>query len=150
MSYAGKDVKIAEDLWSRLRSALSTSTRTEWQLWAFSEQLILSDEWDSAIQTAIEEAALGLFAISNSFLISDYIRDRELPRFLQPDAGKRVAPIMLRPLPATADLRGLDARQIFEFHRPYSDCRGPGEREKWANRLADELHRVADRYGLGL
>lgn len=149
LSYAGDDRRIAEHLWTNLRTALSTSRKITWKLWAFGDQLILGDDWHRAIQKAIDESSLGLFAISNSFLCSEYIREHELARFIQSNVRKWVAPIMLRPLPATADLRGLESLEFFAFHEPYSECRGPGEREKWANRLADDLHRVVDRYELG-
>lgn len=149
LSYAADDRRTAEDLWKKLGLALSTSGTVTWRLWAFSGQLLLGEEWHRAVQDAIDESSLGLFAISNSFLSSEYIRDHELPRFVESDGRKRVAPIMLRPLPSTADLRGLEARQIFGYHQPYSNCRGLAERERWVNHLADELHRVVDRYGLG-
>jgi len=149
LSYADKDAGVAEDLWGRLAEALGPSRSYVWDLWAFRDQLLVGDDFDERIQSAISVSDLGLFAISSAFLNSDYIRERELPRFLSPGTGKRIAPVLLKPLSKDADLRGLSGRQIQGFHDPFSAAGRPAQRDLWAIRLADELHRVAEAYGLG-
>jgi hypothetical protein len=149
LSYADKDADEAEDLWGRLVEHLRPSRSYRWELWAFRDQLRVGDDFDERIQAAIAAADLGVFAISNAFLNSRYIRDKELPHFLSPATSKRVAPVLLKPLPRDADLRGLTGRQIHGYHAPFWAGGRPHTRDAWASGLADELHRVARTYGLG-
>ncbi|MDQ1740431.1 MAG: hypothetical protein QOE53_2083 [Pseudonocardiales bacterium] len=149
LSYADADRSVAEELWDRLRGALKVSGEYRWELWAFTDQLIAGDDFDADIKAALAKADLGIFALSNAFLASEYIRTVELPPFLAPGSAKRVVPIALKRLARDADLRGLQARQIFNYRDPYYSGRAPHARDAWANALADELHRVARRYGLG-
>jgi hypothetical protein len=149
LSYADRDAEEAEDLWGRLDEALRPSRSYRWELWAFRDQIRVGDDFDERIQAEIAEADLGVFAISNAFLNSAYIRDKELPYFLGPTAGKRVAPVLLKPLARDADLRGLAGRQIHGYHAPFWAGGRPHARDVWAVGLADELHRVAGTYGLG-
>lgn len=149
LSFAALDQVPANDLWTRLRAALATSGSYRWQLWQFDKNLLAGDDFDAEIQDALAQAELGIFAISPAFLTSSYIQHDELRPFLASEAVKRIVPIQLKAAPQDADLRGLQTRQIFGFHVPYACGRPPHYREAWANRLADELHRVARRHGLG-
>jgi hypothetical protein len=149
LSFADDDRSDAEELWGRLKGALAASRDYQWQLWAFTEQLLTGEDFDAEIKAALAESDLGVFALSNAFLVSDYIRTVELPPFLAPGGAKRVAPVALKRLASDADLRGLQARQIFNYHDPYVSGRPPHAREAWAIALADELHRIARRYRLG-
>jgi hypothetical protein len=149
LSFAAKDRAAAADLWENLQTALAASRLRSWHLWAFTEQLLLGENFDDEIQTAIADADLGIFAVSPAFLTSPYIRTRELSRFLTPAAAKRIAPVVLKGLPRDANLLGLESRQVFGYHEPYWAGRAPHARADWANRLADELQRLASRYGLG-
>jgi hypothetical protein len=149
LSFAADDKSAAKDLWAYLQRALAPSRDYQWKLWSFTDQLLVGDDFDVEIKAAIADSDLGLFALSNAFLGSDYIRRIELPPFLDPGKGKRIAPVALKQLAQDADLHGLAARQIFSYHDPYWSGRTPHKREAWAIALADELHRVARRYGLG-
>jgi hypothetical protein len=149
LSFAAADRSAAEDLWRGLKGALAVSSGYRWQLWAFPDQLLAGEDFDTEIKAALADSDLGVFALSNAFLASEYIRSVELPPFLTPGGPKRIAPIALKRLARDADLRGLQARQIFRYHDPYVSGRAPDAREAWAIALADELHRIAHRYGLG-
>ncbi len=149
LSFAGDDRAAAEDLWGKLREALQTSGSYEWRLWAFTEQLMVGDDFELEIQKAIAAADVGIFALSSAFLNSDFIRTKELPPFLAPADGKRIAPVLLESVTANADLRGLQGRQVFGYGDPYWSGRRPHERRAWARRLADELHRLAHKHDLG-
>ncbi len=149
LSFAADDRSDAEELWGRLSGALAATREYRWQLWSFTDQLLAGEDFDAQIKAALADSDLGVFALSNAFLGSDYIRTVELPPFLSPGGGKRIAPIALKQLACDADLRGLQARQIFKYHDPYVWGRRPHAREAWANALAAELHRIARRYGLG-
>ena len=149
LSFAAKDMQAAEDLWDNLREALATSGTFDWQLWAFTDQLLVGEAFDEQIAEAITTADIGLFALSPAFLNSAYIRRHELQPFLAQPDSKRIAPVMLKKLPGSADLRGLKFRQIFGYPAPYWSGRPPHARADWANTLADELHRLAKHYNLG-
>jgi hypothetical protein len=149
LSYAGADKSAAHDLWCRLSKALSVSATLEWELWSFEEQVLLGEDFDEKIRAALAAADIGLCALSLDFLTSAYIQNVELPALLDPPNGKRLAPVLLSELPATVGLRGLSGRQIYGFDDPYWNGRDPHRRTRWANGLADELHRLANRYGLG-
>jgi hypothetical protein len=156
LSFAELDLDVARrhrdpvrELWSNLQTALDTSGSYRWRLWRFDENLMAGDDFDLEIRAAIARAELGIFALSSAFLTRPYIQRVELPPFLAPASRRRIVPILLKALPREADLRGLQPRQIFGFHEPYWSGRAPHARAAWANRLADELHRVARRDGLG-
>lgn len=150
MSYAAVDRRAAEDLWSNLRQALGPSRSFRCELWAFTEALVVGQEWDSEIRMALDNADIGVCALSNAFLSSEYIRRVELPMMLHPaDPHKRIAPVLLKKLTTNADLLGIEDRQIFGFRDPYWAGKPSHRRAEWAVDLADDLHRLASRYGLG-
>lgn len=152
LSFASDDTSVAEDLWRHLGQALATSGTLDWQFWKFTKQLLISENFHEEIQHAISDAHLGLFAISPAFLNSPYIQEHELARLRgigNGKRGKRIAPFILKRVPDFADLKGLESSQIFGYPDGYWARRSPYERANWANKLADDLHRMADRYELG-
>ena len=154
LSYAAEDRQCAEELWKNLSVALKTQHLYSFELWSFGKQLLVGEDFHSEIQKAISDAEIGIFALSGDFLCSKYIAKYELPHFLLPGNKKRIVPIMLKPISATADLRGLEEKQIFRFNDPYraksnGSLKQPMQREYWANSLADELHELVKRYSIG-
>jgi hypothetical protein len=149
LSSAAADAAQAGELWQSLGAALAASPSYKWGLWDYGDRLIPGDDFDVKIKTAVADAELGIFALSTAFLLSNYIQRHELPPFLDPGTGKRIVPVLLKPLARNTDLRGLEARQVFGFHRPYWSGQRPHLREQWARDLADQLHRVVHEYGLG-
>ena len=154
LSYAAGDEQPARELRKKLFSALGTQKLFNFEPWPFDEQLLVGEDFHEEIQKAISVAEIGIFAISVNFLNSKYIAAHELPHFMRIDSKKKIVPIMLNPIPAMADLRGLKERQIFGFDDPYT-ARSNGsprplpKRKVWANSLADELHRLVKRYDIG-
>ena len=154
LSYASGDEQPARELWENLYLALTTQHLFNFSLWLFDQQLLVGEDFHEEIQKAISDAEIGIFAISVNFLNSKYIAAHELPHFMRTDSKKKIVPIMLKPIPAMADLRGLEERQIFGFNDPYAamsngSSKQPTQREHWANSLADELHRLVKRYEIG-
>jgi hypothetical protein len=149
LSSAQADAGPAGELWRSLGDALEVSPSYRWELWGYTDRLVPGDDFDVKIKAAVAAADLGIFAVSTAFLLSRYIRDHELPPFLDQGTGKRIVPVLLKPLAGSTDLRGLAARQIHGYHRPYWAGQRPHLREQWARDLADQLHRVAREYGLG-
>lgn len=140
---------MAEELWSYLNDALISSRHYAWHLWGFTKELLVGENFDQEIQKALQEADLGVFALSSGFLNSPYIRNKELPAFLDEAQNRRIIPVQMKALSSNADLHGLQTRQIFRYKSPYWAGRAPHSREAWAIDLADEMHRVAQKYGLG-
>lgn len=64
-------------------------------------QIGAGQEWRQQIEKAIEEAKLALLLVSADFLVSDFIRDEEIPRLLElrEQRGLHIVPIILRPCP---------------------------------------------------
>ncbi len=61
-------------------------------------RIAAGDDWQRAIEAAMERAAVALFLVSKDFLTSTFIRDHEVPRILgrRPD-GLRVIPVIVHP-----------------------------------------------------
>lgn len=149
LSSAEADAGPAGELWRSLGGELAVSPSYRWELWGYAERLVPGDDFDVKIKAAVAGADLGIFAVSTGFLLSPYIRDNELPPFLDPGTGKRIVPVLLKPVADNTDLRGLEVRQIFGYHQPYWAGQRPHLREQWARDLADQMHRVVREYGLG-
>lgn len=145
-SFAAADESDARGMWDRLQTSLASSQDYDWHLWKFTDELLPGDDFHEQIQAALTTADLGIFAMSTDFLNSDYIRTHELPPFLKPAPGKQIVPIMLKPLPRRVDLRGLESRQIFAYHKPFTTVDRPHQKDVWCNDLHDQLHRIADRH----
>lgn len=130
--------------------ALGPSKEFRCELWGVAAALVVGDEWDREIRTALDWADIGVCAVSNAFLSTDYIGRVELPALLHPASPrKRIAPVLLKKLSADADLLGLGARQIYGFGNPYWTGKPSHRRAEWAIGLADDLHRLEKRCDLG-
>jgi TIR domain/NB-ARC domain len=62
------------------------------------ERIRAGSNWRSEIQKAIETADIGILLISAHFLVSDFIRDEEIPRLLEQRSknGMRLFPVLVR------------------------------------------------------
>ncbi|CAO5166398.1 TIR domain-containing protein [Frankia sp. AiPs1] len=140
VSWAHDDRAAKEALLSRLAfGALSGVRLTRWE----DSDLLLGADWNEEILTRLATCDYGLLLVSPKFLASDYVREVELPRLLEPGRG-RVLPVLLKqvPLDGSFDLRGLAARQIFTGAggRAFTQTAGPS-RERFAVDLTREIHR---------
>jgi hypothetical protein len=105
----------------------------------------VGEDWDAQIRAALAVSELGLLAVSNAFLGSEYITDVEL-RALVDVPGKRAIPVLVRRMSEHADLQRLAGKQIYGYRRPFGAVRGPAGQQAWVNGLVDQLHRVLARY----
>ncbi|MEO1262698.1 MAG: toll/interleukin-1 receptor domain-containing protein [Bacteroidota bacterium] len=92
--YSQKDTAWKE----KLETYLKILRNIGWSTWSDSE-LALGDEWEAEIEKNLDEADIALLLISNDFLISEYIQEKELPRLLKrKEKGEiELFPILLRP-----------------------------------------------------
>lgn len=145
LSFARRDADAARRLWDRLAEATAVDRTYEFELWRFDEALLVGEDWDARIQDALTAADLGVLALSNAFLRSEYIKDTELPALVDVP-GKRAIPLSLRQFSAHADLRGLESKQIYGYRRPFGAVRGEFAQDIWVNSLVDQIHRILARY----
>ncbi len=144
---AGDKVEVAR-FWDLLGEATGALRDFEFELWSFDRNLLLGEHFDERIRDALAEADIGLFALSNAFLKSEYIRDVELRAFVTgsgPSPGKRMIPVLLKPVDLDrTDLHGIEKAWIFGSNGPFSKARS--ERDTWVMALVDEVFRVLDKY----
>lgn len=145
LSFAGQDESLALRLWDQLAEAMVIDRVYEFQLWRSDNAILVGEDWDVRIRGALSEAEIGVVALSNAFLGSEYITGVELPALVDVP-GKRVVPLLLRQVRKQADWRGLKSKQIYGYGRPFSEVRGVSARDVWVNGLATEVHRVLARY----
>lgn len=145
LSFAKRDAEAAGRLWDLLAEATKADRVYRFELWRFDEAILVGGDWDAQIRDALAVSELGLLAVSNAFLSSEYITGVELPALVDVP-GKRAIPLSLRRISQHADLRGLESKQIYGYQRPFADLRGDAARDAWVNDLVGQLHRVLARY----
>ncbi len=148
LSWARNDKQEARRLWELLTVMAANNAHYEFELWSFDQGILVGEDWDATIRSAMEQADIALFALSHHFLGSEYISTVELPRFVKATA-KRAVPVLLKPLDfENTDLKGLDRKQI--FRHPFDDerafSRARDRREEWAEALIVALCAMLDRY----
>jgi hypothetical protein len=145
LSFAGRDEALVLRLWDLLAEAMVIDLVYEFQLWRSDDAILVGEDWDVRIRGALSAAEVGVVAVSNAFLGSEYITDVELPALVDVP-GKRVVPLLLRQVSKQADWHGLKSKQIYGYGRPFSEMRGISARDAWVNGLVAEVHRVLARY----
>ena len=141
VSYAHADEHVAE-LLRLLKDHLRISSKYKYEVWT-DRNIELGKDWHQAIQRAITECDFGLLLVSTKFLGSEYIRDHELPHFV--NGSRPVFPVALSKINFKRDLRGLEQRQIFHLTdennahpRPFNQCRGT-TKEAFIDALVDKI-----------
>jgi hypothetical protein len=140
VSYARANKDLASRFLRRFREQTEASKRFRYVFWQ-DGSILVGEDWQKAIQNALDNSDLGLLLISPAFLGSQYITEEELPRFVGGRA-KPVIPVMLQPIDTELhDLKGLEDRQIFSLDRPtfqdpkaFADCKG-ARRDEFALEL---------------
>jgi hypothetical protein len=149
LSFAERDAVVAGRLWELLAEATGVDRTYRFQLWRFDEAILVGEDWDDQVREALRASELGLLAVSNAFLCSEYITGIELPAMVDVP-GKRAVPVSVRPTSPHADLHGLESKQIYCYQRPFAELRGKPAQTRWVNGLVDQLHRVLARYAAPL
>ncbi|MGH3478634.1 MAG: toll/interleukin-1 receptor domain-containing protein, partial [Nocardioidaceae bacterium] len=116
LSFAKHDAPVVERLWELLAEATRVDRVYQFQLWRFDKAILVGEDWDAQVREALAVSALGLLAVSNAFLGSEYITDVEL-RALVDVPGKRAIPVLVRRPSPYADLQGLAGKQIYGYQR---------------------------------
>jgi TIR domain len=145
LSFAERDAGVVGRLWELLAEATGVDRVYQFELWRFDEAILMGEDWDAQARDALAVTELGLLAVSNAFLRSDYITSVELPALVDVP-GKRAIPVSVRRTSQRADLHGLEDKQIYGSQRPFGEVRGLAGQDAWVNGLVDQLHRVLARY----
>jgi hypothetical protein len=130
VSYARANKDLASRFLKHFREQAEASKRFRYVFWQ-DGNIFVGEDWQKAIQNALDGCDLGLLLISPAFLGSQFITEEELPRFVGGRA-KPVIPVMLQPVDLELhDLKGLEDQQIFRLDRPtfhgpkaFADCKG--------------------------
>jgi PAS domain S-box-containing protein len=147
VSYEHKeDGEMAMDLLGRLATRLKLANGFRFEKW-IDKDIPLGRNWDNEIQKAIENCDFGLFLISHNALASDYISDKELPRFLSSKKG--FVPVALKHIDFSGktDLKGLEERQIFLHYNESYDKQSTGvKKDDFIQALFDKIFTDARSY----
>ncbi len=97
ISYSHKDEDWKERLHTQLKVLELENQLTVWE----DRQIAAGDNWNPAIEQAINSAQVAILLISADFLASSFIRGEEVPRLLERRTkdGLRVIPLILKPCP---------------------------------------------------
>lgn len=150
VSYARVDMDAKDSFLHELQPHLQASGRYQLQLWQ-DQDILTGEQWHKHIIQELKRAHVGLLLISPGFLTNKYIAEYELPGFITAKGdnvlGKRLLPVQLKPIPASADLKGLDAYQIYGRTRGQSFVEQDLHmRSVWAARVAEQLEAMLNRY----
>lgn len=140
VSYAHANKAAKNKFMELFLEQTGAAKRFNYSFWQ-DQDIAVGDDWDQSIQNAITHTDFGLLLVSPAFLGSQYIKDKELPRYLE-SGGKRCFPLMLSQVDfERQDLKGLEEKQIFlldspDFKqpRPFNDLK-PKRKEQFAREL---------------
>ncbi|AHF00060.1 hypothetical protein THITH_08235 [Thioalkalivibrio paradoxus ARh 1] len=153
LSYARDDNTMKERLLKLLQKRLACSRRFAFESWHDGD-IVLGDDWHESIEQVLDQCHFGLLLLSHAFLSSDFIRDVELPRFVNTDGGigeeKRAVPVCLEKMNfGRVDLHGLGQKQIFRDQDDKSFKERKGHlQEAWVDQLVDRIETMLERYGV--
>ncbi len=108
ISYSHRDKEFFEELLVHLKPWRDRCLHDIWT----DQDIQPSQDWHREIQKAVDSTAVAVLLTSHYFMASDYIRDQEIPPFLQArEEGKlALACLHLRPQSGPACLYGIDGQ----------------------------------------
>lgn len=150
LSWSHQDLALKDDLVRRLTPSLSILRDLRIGWWEDS-QLLLGDDFRSAIVAELGDCDYGVLLLSPSYVASAFVTTYELPRFAGPAADRGGLPVALRPLPldGSRELHGIEQQMIFRYRgKAFSELSGAG-RDAFASELATQIGRriLRDRKG---
>lgn len=122
-----------------LQQELGASEKYRFLLWTDGD-ITLGEKWHDQIQIALQTCDLGLLLVSPTFLSSKYIKEHELPAFVNGD--KPCIPVELKTIDfKNHKLHGLEEQQIFRLkksnaNKAFAQLITKQDREAFARDLA--------------
>lgn len=147
ISYAHRNQKLADSFIEHFKEYAEPSLTYEYLWWRDNTHILVGDDWDKEIKTALKQCDLGLLLVSASFLGSKYITEVELKEL----RSKPIVPVELAPIDLERyDLKGLQKKKIFELKNPrfiapksYSECT-PNQRDQFVLGLFRQVESKLD------
>ena len=138
ISYAHRNQTLADKFIEHFQEYAKPSIAYKYIWWQDKTHILVGEDWDKEIKTALEQCDFGLLLISASFLGSKYIDEVELKKL----KSKRIVPVVLAPIDFVLhDLKGLEKKQIFRLEnsrfrgpKSYSECT-PNQRDQFVLNL---------------
>jgi hypothetical protein len=150
MSYARANKELATKFLLKFKEQVSPSKTYNYNFWTDND-ILVGEQWNGQIIIALKHCDVGLLLVSPAFLGSQYINEKELPKFIG-KRGKPVIPVMLQPVDFERhDLKGLLKTQIFRLDRPkfrspkaFGDCLG-NQRDQFTQELFKQVEKKLDK-----
>ena len=150
LSYARANKELATKFLVKFKEQVSPSKRYDYKFWTDND-ILVGEQWNDEIIKALKHCDIGLLLVSPAFLGSQYIDEKELPKFI----GKKSKPVilvMLQPVDFERhDLKGLLKTQIFRLDRPkfrspkaFGDCLG-NQRDQFTQELFKQVEKKLDK-----
>ena len=140
ISYSHKDSALKDEIRSKLK-IYELQKELSIDVWA-DDEIAGGDDWAQKIDKALQKSSCGILVVTDNFLTSEFILNRELPRLEErfKTAGLKLYPIVAEPCDwqASPFLRSI---QINPNWRPGNCLPKPGtyERKEDLTRIAREL-----------
>ena len=148
VSYARANKDLADNLVDELKSQFGCSKRYEVELW-MDQDTTVGDRWHERIQAALHASDFGLLLVGPEFLNRKYIKEHELPHFMQDK--KPILPVGLIKVDfREQDLLGLEEHQIFrlplknDITRFYEEMSGTAKKREFAHQLFLAIQKSLD------
>lgn len=139
LSWTHRDRPLVEPLVDELLPALALMRKDVEVHWWQDSHLTCGEDLTAGVVDQLDQADYGLLLLSAAYFGRPFILRHELPRFVGPTADKKALPVLLRPLPAAADLHGIERQVMFKPNgRSYAELSGVG-RTRFANDLAEAI-----------
>ncbi len=139
VSYARANKDLVDNLVDELKSQFGCSKRYEVELW-MDQDTTVGDRWHERIQAALHASDFGLLLVGPEFLNRKYIKEHELPHFMQDK--KPILPVGLIKVDfQEQELLGLEEHQIFrlplknDITRFYEEMSGSAKKREFAHQL---------------
>jgi hypothetical protein len=135
--YSREDVEYKKEL-SKHLEALSLDSDIKW----WSDSNIESGEWHGQIEEALSKAKIAVLMISVDFLISEYIRDVELPAILDAAKNEGATVLLLLVRDCRYKRAGLDKYQFLANKAPIAKFATLAERDEEYAKIVDKIEEI--------
>jgi len=167
ISYSSDDRKLRDELIYYLKGQLTDRGNFTYKLWN-DKDIQLGDNWQEEIDNAMKESSGAILLISAKFIESDFVRNIELPKFIEKKEkeGFLILPVLAR----SYTINGSKKLSGLQFFKTYHDDYGlspssPGSelmpfeelvievgekgrflKNRYCNNLADHIHDSFNKY----
>jgi len=167
ISYSSDDRNLRDELLYYLKGQLTDRGNFTYKLWN-DKDIQLGDNWQEEIDNAMKESSGAILLISAKFIESDFVRNIELPKFIEKKEkeGFLILPVLAR----SYTINGSKKLSGLQFFKTYHDDYGlspssPGSelmpfeelvievgekgrflKNRYCNNLADHIHDSFNKY----